>query len=82
MLIIFSSPNNNFLTKNHLFHPERQTVENISIWARCWSQKSPKSDFRSFCAQKRKKRPKGVLDAKVHVSKKLFFGSVGVHSRQ
>ena len=57
-LMVFSSPNNNFFTKNHLFHPERQTVENISIWARFWSQKSPRIDFSLFLRPNRQKAPK------------------------
>ena len=65
VFLVFSSPNNNFLTKIHLFRPERQTVENVRFWARFWSQKSPKINFRSFCSQNSKKRPKCVLGAKV-----------------
>ena len=32
-------------TKNHVFRPKRQTMKNISIWARFWSPKLPKAHF-------------------------------------
>ena len=58
VFLVFSSPNNNFLIKIHLFRPERQTVENVRFWARFWSQKSPKINFSLFLQSKQQKAHK------------------------
>ena len=58
IFVAFSSPKNNFLAKFYLLRATRQTVENISFWARFWSQKSPEIDFPLFLRSKPQKEPK------------------------
>ena len=55
IVFVFSFPENNFLPKFLFFRAERQTVENISFWARFWSQKSPEIDFSLFLRSKPQK---------------------------
>ena len=67
------------LQQRSTFHPERQTVENINIWARIWSKNRPRSIVALLAAKTTKSTQNAFEVQKCAILQILCFGSGGVH---